>query len=313
MIYLFVILVLFIYVLMLSYTSYRIAFRAPERLPEDAPAMPGVSQYMEYKETIDGCIRSVMEQKYESVSIISFDGLRLYGRYYHVKEGAPLQILFHGYKSSGYVDCCGETALAQKLGHNVLVVDQRSQGKSEGSTITFGILERRDCVSWAEYAQNRFGREEKVVLAGISMGAATVLMANDLSLPENVKGIIADCPYSSPKEVICKVGRELHFPLIFLYPFVKLGARVYGIFSLEESSAIEAVKTAKIPILLLHGEADDFVPCKMSQEIKQAGGDRVELHTFPGAEHGMSYIVDEKRYEEVITAFLERVLGEKCG
>ncbi|MBQ8823377.1 MAG: alpha/beta hydrolase [Lachnospiraceae bacterium] len=309
MVYLFVIVLLVAYVLTISYVSYRIAFQAPKRREGDGPPTPGGPQYPQYKETIDRCIWEIMDRPYESVSISSFDGLKLSGRYYHVADGAPFQIQFHGYKSSGYVDFCGGTKLAIKLGYNVLVVDQRSHGKSEGKTITFGVKERRDCLGWIDYVLQRFGQDTKIVLAGISMGAATVLMASQEKLPANVKGIMADCPYSSPKEIICKVGRELHFPLILLYPFIKLGARVFGGFALEESSAVEAVKNAKVPILLIHGEADGFVPCEMSHAIKATGGDIVELHTFPEATHGMSYMVDAKRYEEITINFLERIMN----
>lgn len=310
MVYLFIILLLIAYALTISYTSYRIAFRAPKRQPGDAPSMPSGEQYLEYKETIDSCVQEIMDRPYEEVSIISFDGLKLSGRYYHVADGAPLQIQFHGYRSSGYVDFCGGTKLALKLGYNVLVVDQRSHGRSEGKTIAFGVEERKDCLRWTNYALERFGQDIKIVLAGISMGAATVLMASDMELPPNVKGIMADCPYSSPKEIICKVGKEMKFPLILLYPFIKLGARVFGGFRLEECSAVEAVSKAKVPILLIHGEADSFVPCEMSRAIKEAGGDNVELHTFPGATHGMSYMVDAERYEEITIAFLERIMNE---
>lgn len=309
MAYLFVILLLVAYVLTISYVSYRIAFQAPKRWDESVPPTPGGPQYLEYKETIDRCIKEIMDRPFEGVSITSFDGLKLFGRYYHVAEGAPLQIQFHGYKSCGYVDFCGGTKLAIRLGYNVLLVDQRSHGRSEGKSITFGVKERQDCLRWITYALERFGGDTKIVLAGISMGAATVLMASGEELPENVKGIMADCPYSSPKEIICKVGREMRFPLILLYPFIKLGAKVFGGFALEESSAIEAVKKAKVPILLVHGEADDFVPCEMSLAIKEAGGDVVELHTFPGATHGMSYMVDAKRYEEITVDFLERIMN----
>lgn len=307
MVYLFVILLLVAYVLTISYVSYRIAFQAPKRKQENGPPTPGGPQYPQYKETIDRCIQEIMNRPFEGVTISSFDGLKLFGRYYHVAEGAPLQIQFHGYKSCGYVDFCGGTKLALKLGYNVLVVDQRSHGKSGGKAITFGVKERKDCLRWISYACKRFGQDTKIVLAGISMGAATVLMASSEELPDNVKGIMADCPYSSPKEIICKVGREMHFPLILLYPFIKLGAKVFGGFSLEESSAVEAVKKAKVPILLIHGEADGFVPCEMSRAIKDAGGDIVELHTFPEATHGMSYMVDARRYEEITIEFLNRI------
>ena len=303
-----IIFILVAYVLVLTYLGYHIAFEAPERQGGDAPTLPQGAQYDKYRDAIARSVQEIMERSYEEVSIISFDGLKLAGKYYHVAEGAPLQIQFHGYKSCAFGDLCGGTNLAIELGYNALVVDQRAHGKSEGATISFGVNERRDVLSWIEYALDRFGADTKIILVGISMGAATVLMSADLKLPVNVKGIMADCPYSSPRDIIRKVGKEWHFPPGFMYPFVKAGARLFGKFDLEESSAAEAVAKTDLPILLIHGEADTFVPCDMSHAIKEAGGENVELHTFPEASHGMSYMVDAKRYEKVATEFFERVI-----
>ena len=234
---------------------------------------------------------------------------KLYGRYYHVNDHAPLQIQFHGYKSSAVLDFCGGSLYAQKIGHNALVVDQRSHGRSEGTAITFGILERRDVLSWIEYARSRFGKDVPIILAGLSMGAATVLMSADLSLPPNVKGIIADCPYSAPKDIIKKVARtKMHFPAEPLYPFVKLGAFLFAHFHLEESSAVTAVKHTKLPILIIHGEADHFVPCDMSREIQKANPDMVTLVTIAHAGHGLCYMADAKKYEESMLAFINKIL-----
>ena len=142
------------------------------------------------------------------------------------------------------------------------------------------------------------------------MGAATVLMAADLDLPDNVIGIMADCPYSSPKEIIKTVcTRDMHLPAWLLYPFVKLGARIFGGFDLEESSAVTAVTNAKVPILIIHGEDDRFVPCDMSRAIQKACSDLITLETVPDAGHGLCYMVAPKRYEEVTVNFLEKVLG----
>lgn len=147
------------------------------------------------------------ELTFESVFITSFDGVKLYARYYHVRDGAPLQIQFHGYRGSALLDFCGGNKLAREIGHNTLVVDQRAHGKSGGNTITFGINERYDCLSCINYAVERSGKETPIFLSGVSMDAATVLMASELNLPDNVIGIIADSPYSSPEEIIRKVCR----------------------------------------------------------------------------------------------------------
>ena len=247
---------------------------------------------------------------YERVSATSFDGLRLAGRYYHVRQGAPLAILCHGYRGTPSRDFCGGAEICLNAGYNVLLIEQRAHCSSEGHTITFGVNERRDCLTWTRYAVERFGPEVRILLVGISMGGGSVLMASELPLPENVRGILADCPFTSPREIILDVGRHRSLPADLLWPMVALGAHLYGGFSPNAASAIEAVKHAIVPILLIHGEADRLVPCEMGRRIAAAAPDRVELHTFPGAEHGTSYLSDTERYTRIVTDFCRRVLGE---
>lgn len=241
-------------------------------------------------------IREMDEIPYEAVTISAYDGTKLAARYYHVRDGAPLQLQFHGYKGSALRDFCGGNKLARESGQNTLVVDQRAHGKSCGTTITFGIRERLDCLSWVEYANHRFGPDTPIFLSGVSMGAATVLMASELEFPANVVGIIADCPYSSPEAIIRKVCREdMHLPPVLVMLFIRLGARLFGHFDLKETSAVQAVRNTNIPILLLHGEDDRFVPCDMSREIFDACLSYKIRKSFPGAGHGLSYIVDTEK------------------
>lgn len=295
-------------ILGISYYAFRIAFLAPPHLDTNHYYVPEGEQYDAVREQIKKSVAGMAQRKYEPVTITSFDGSKLFARYYHVSDDAPVQILFHGYKSSSLLDCSGGTYYADKLGHNALVVDQRSHGQSEGTVITFGIKERRDCLSWINYAIERFGADTKIILCGLSMGAATVLMATDLPLPKNVKGIIADCPYSSPKEIIMKVGKDQHFPTGLMYPFVWLGARIFGGFNLSESSAITAIKDCPIPILLFHGEADNFVPCDMSKALQNAGACDLTLELFSGAGHGLCYMIIPEKYEKAVSAFVEKCL-----
>ena len=249
-------------------------------------------------------IEELEARPFEPVEITAKDGTRLFARYYHVRDGAPVQIQFHGYKGRGTRDFCGGNALARKMGQNTLVVDQRSHGKSGGHTISFGVLESRDCVCWVNYAVERFGPEAEIYLAGVSMGAATVLMAAGLELPANVKGIVADSSYSSPEAILRKVSGEMGFPSGAAFWLLRLGARLYGGFDPRDASPVEAVRCTHIPILLVHGEADDFVPCDMSRQICAACAGPVRLVTVPGAGHGLSYIVDSGRYEAEVRAFL---------
>ena len=242
-----------------GYFAYRIAFFSPKEDREKIPSTSGV-EYDPYREVMRVIYHRLADRPCEIVTIRSRDGLTLSGRYYHVKDGAPLDIGFHGYRSSPMTDFSGGSGISFEMEHNLLLVDQRAHGKSQGKTITFGILERYDCLDWIRYAIDRFGPETEIILYGISMGAATVLMAAELDLPGNVRGIVADCPYSSPKCIIQKVCKEMGFPPSLTFPFIRLGGLLFGHFDICKTTASEAVRHSKVPILIIHGESDGFVP-----------------------------------------------------
>lgn len=241
---------------------------------------------------------------FEAVSVISRDGLRLTGRYYHTSDGAPLKFIFHGWKSNLLRDCGGGAKMAFESGYNLLLVNQRAHGDSDGNTITFGIKEKYDCLDWINYAIDRFGKDVRIILGGISMGAATVLMASALDLPENIKCISADCGYTSPEAIIRKVCREdMGIPDLLGFPFVRMGARIFGRFSIMDGGAVEAVKHAKVPIMIMHGDEDDFVPFSMCHEIYDAVASEKTLLTVKGAGHGMCYFVETDRYAKALRKF----------
>lgn len=290
-----------------SYYAYRMAFYSPTAGREKIPEVKGLV-YQPYKAMLQELFQSLRNRPCEFVTIQSRDGLTLSGRYYHTADNAPLAIGFHGYKSAWLTDFCGGADIAFQMGHNLLLIDERAHGKSQGRSITFGIKERQDLLLWVDYAVNRFGPDIQIILYGISMGGATVVMASELDLPSNVKGIVADCPYSSPMDVILDVGKKRGFPPRLIKPFVVLGAKVYGGFDVRETTGAEAVKQAKIPILIIHGDDDTFVPPEMSAVIADANPQMVERHTFPGAYHALSYMVDTPRYEALVKGFIKRVL-----
>lgn len=301
--------VILLTVVFVSLYTYRICFHVAKNHFEDPYEAVDQPQFVAVQKLMDRSTQIMESTQCEDVTISSHDGLTLHGRYYDIKQGAPLIIVFHGYRSPAVRDCAGAFSLGLKLGYNVLAVDQRAHGKSGGRVISFGIRERFDCHAWIEYANSRFGSNTPIVLSGISMGAATVLMAVSVELPNNVCGIMADCPYSSPSAIIRKVCREVGYPPAITYPFIWLGALLFGGFRLTQTDAVTAVKMARIPILLIHGEDDRFVPCEMCREIYQNCIDIAQLHTFPGAGHGLSYILDHERYEKICADFLHRVTG----
>lgn len=287
---------------------YNLAFRRDDkRLPREGSAPTG-EQYDPFKEVIEKGADNILSAPYEKVTIISRDGISLAGRYYHVKDGAPLSIIFHGYRSTIGTDCNGGYSMSIRRGYNVLVVYQRAHRESGGKTITFGVKERFDCLDWIAYANERFGKDTPILLMGLSMGAATVLMAAGLELPANVKGIMADCGFSSPKEILQEVIKQMKFPVRITYFFVRTAARIFGHFDPEEASAIEALKEAKVPVLIIHGDDDRFVPSRMSRENYDACASAKEILIVPGAGHGLSYCVDAKAYEKAVEDFMDRVM-----
>ncbi|MBQ8427989.1 MAG: alpha/beta hydrolase [Clostridia bacterium] len=292
--------------LVFTYITYRIAFYSPKNRKENIYDFPEGSDFASAKQVMTKWIDEVKDRPCEEVEITSFDGLKLRGRYYHIQDGAPIHIQFHGYRGTAFRDFSGGNRMAREMGHNNLLIDQRAHGKSEGRTISFGINERRDCLAWAKYAADRFGENTELYLSGVSMGATTVLMAAGLDLPKNVKGIIADCPFSSPEKIIKKTIKEMGFSLKFAFPFVALGARIFGKFNVREATAQEAVKKARVPILLLHGETDTVVPYEMSREVYESSPEKITFSTFPEAGHAMSYVVDPVRYEKAVKEFFAK-------
>ena len=261
------------------------------------------------REELMDMIRAMREIPFESVQIKSRDGLTLYGRYYAAKKAdAPLAICCHGYRGTPNRDFSGGARLLLQEGFQVLLIEERAHKRSEGHTITFGVKEREDVMEWIRYVRERFGEAQAVILVGISMGGGTVLMTADQGLPENVRGIIADCPFTAPPAIIRHVAEQNKIPGAASLLLAKGAARLFGGFKLDAADASEAVKHSPVPILLIHGDADTFVPCTMSRQIRAAAPDRVSLEIFPGAQHGMSFVSDPERYRAAVESFLE-----KCG
>lgn len=310
-IFLSIIILLCCLLILAAYISYRRVFYSGPRTECPDHRIPDTEQYRPYKEEILKLLDEALALPYETVTIESYDGLTLYGKYYHVKDHAPLQLMFHGYRTPmAERDFEGGMQICRQMECNFLLVDQRAHGKSQGHITTFGIRERRDCLSWITYANERFGNETKITLFGISMGASTVLMALDLGLPDNIAGIVADCGYTSPEAIIKSVIQSMGLPGQ-AYFFVWLGAVLFAHLNLKESQAQKAVKNSKIPILFIHGEDDRYVPCRMTRDLyKNCKGEKYLL-TVPEAGHGMSFYGNRKEYVRMVQNFVTEKSGGK--
>ncbi len=234
--------------------------------------------------------------------ILSFDSKKLYGRYFDNNSDKTI-LLFHGYRSSAAHDFCGALKFYYDNGFNVLLVDQRSHGKSRGRLITFGVKESYDVVDWCEFINAKY-YPKHIIISGVSMGASTVLFSLKHNLPENVKCVIADCGFTSPDAIIRKVALErFKIDARFYMPFLNFMTRLFGNFSVYES-VLDVLKNNKLPIMLIHGENDTFVPCQMTREVLKTAGNNAKAVFVKEADHGLSFLIEPKRVSKEILCFL---------
>ena len=262
-----------------------------------------------YRGLVDAGLAYIDSHPHEEVSITSRDGLTLRGIYLPIEAPRGCILCFHGYRSCGTQDFAPMPEFYHSLGLSVLIVDQRACGKSEGKYTTFGILERHDVVTWANYMQNRLG-PLPLLLDGLSLGSATVMLAADLPLPDTVRGIIADCGFTSPWDILTHCGKKwFHlppFPLVYLLSAV---SRCLFGGGYRSCSTLTSLRRSTLPLLLLHGGEDDFVPTWMSEQNFAASSASYKRKLIvPGAGHGMSYITDMSRCQKELGDFVDHIL-----
>ncbi|MCD8149789.1 MAG: alpha/beta hydrolase [Clostridiales bacterium] len=247
----------------------------------------------------------MLAQPHEDVYIESDDGLKLHGTWFP-QTGKKAVICFHGYTSKGMSDYIGLSGYYLKHGYAMLLVDERAHGESEGKYIGFGCLDRYDALEWIRWVTDKAGEDVQILLHGTSMGASTVLMTSGLHLPEQVKGIVSDCAFTSPKYVFTHVLHSMYhlpaFPMIPISDAVNQRKAGYG---LDECNAAREVKKARVPILFIHGDADTFVPCSMCDEIYENCAPPKMKLIIEGAAHAESYYKDPAAYEKALDEFTE--------
>ena len=298
-------------VLIIAYVCYRLAFYsnpADRVIDEEKIVLPDGDIYEVFRDDITKWTLKMREMPQRDVEITSFDGLKLRGKYFEQEKGAPIELLMHGYRGYSERDLNGGIFRCFALGRNALLVDHRAHGRSEGKVISFGVNESRDCADWTRFIAENIDSEAKIYIGGVSMGASTVMMATARDLHPNVVGVLADCGYSSTERIIKKAIGEMHLPPNLCYPFVKLGARLYGHFDIDELSPEKAMESCNLPIIFFHGDADDFVPHKMSVEnFEVCASKHKRLVTIEGAGHGVAFPAAQERYIKEVKDFFDEV------
>ncbi|MBO5178988.1 MAG: alpha/beta hydrolase [Clostridia bacterium] len=222
-------------------------------------------------------------------------------------------VLVHGYRSDSKSFACIARHYFEDLGYSVLLPDQRAHGESKGKFITFGSKECVDMFFWTRYIQQTFGNDVSIVFHGVSMGAATVAMMNELHLSKCIKGIVVDCGYTSAREIFQYILiKDFHIPKFLAKPVIKTASLIseaIADFPFDECEPIKAVQQAKIPMLFIHGTEDKFVPCEMGVQMYEAcTSEHKDLLLVEGAGHAMSYLTDTVKYEKYLDEFLNKIM-----
>lgn len=245
----------------------------------------------------------------EDLEITSEDGLKLKGYFINkFPKSKKLMIIVHGYTSNHYIGLQYLDIFFEEE-FNVLMIDVRSHGNSEGNYATYGYYEREDLNQWIDFMKDKLGSDIKIGLHGQSMGAATVLMYGG-KYEDKVDFIIADCSYSSGKEILRYQFKQYKgTPLYPLYWFVNRRCKKLCKFDMNDISPIDDIRNKKIPTMFIHGTGDDFVPCYMSEEMyKRKIGDKNKLVLIEGAAHVEAYPKDKIKYSKEVQNFIKEVL-----
>lgn len=302
-----ILLCLFILLTGVSFYFYKIAVERNQKdFLDDNPDMK-VST--DRTLTTEG-IAWMKEADFRTLSLTSFDDLLLQGYYLPAdKPTGNTAIIAHGYASKAKYMAAYAKYYHDTLGYNVLMPDARGHGASEGNYIGFGWNERKDYLRWIDYLLKLQGPNTKIVLHGVSMGGATVLMTSGEEMPDQVKAVIADCGYTSAKDMLTyQLKRMYGLPSFPIIPATSLLTKILAGYSFGEASALEQVKKTELPILFIHGEEDTFVPVRMVHELYAAAHGDKELYLVPNAEHGNAYAKDPRTYEGKVSGFLGRYI-----
>jgi fermentation-respiration switch protein FrsA (DUF1100 family) len=242
----------------------------------------------------------------EEVSIESDDQLKLAGTIYSSNESNKWVIVVHGYQGS-QDDMLNIACQYAKMNYNVLAIDNRSHGKSEGTYIGMGWLDRKDLVKWINYIVDK-DNKSKIILHGVSMGAATVMMTSGEDLPENVIGIVEDCGYTSVWDIFSdELSYLFHLPEFPLLYSANLISNIKAGYDFNKASSLKQISKSDIPMLFIHGSIDTFVKTDMVYQLYDSYNGKKDILVVDGAGHGQSYKLEPELYFNKVFTFIDGI------
>ncbi|HEY4600030.1 MAG TPA: alpha/beta hydrolase [Cerasibacillus sp.] len=304
--------ILFIILVCSSYYFYHLAIqRGEKKFLEGNQDLEVSAQAME--EFIAGDWREwVREQQFQDMMLTSFDDLKLKGYFLEAKQPSNKLVVFaHGYLGHGKQMGLFGQYYYEELGFNVFMPDLRGHGQSEGAYYGFGWHDRLDLIDWTNQLIDQLGEDTEIIYHGLSMGAATVLMASGETLPSQVKAIIADSPYTDVYELFkYQMDKMFHLPAFPLLDLTSVITNIKADYTLKEASALKQVKKAQVPILYIHGENDTFVPTHMTRELAEHTSSHHIVWTVPHANHGEAFVLEKETYIQKIQSFLNKYVKD---
>lgn len=297
-----VVVIVFVILMIAGYYFFKFACVVDRNNPQqdDTAHGPWKKYATEHQKNID-FIHSLNK---EDCWITSFDGLKLHAYYIPTNNPKRMIVCAHGYKGKGEEDF-SKAVVHLHEDTDILLIDERCCGLSEGTIITFGAKEKKDIIQWVEYLNKEKNTNHlPIYLYGMSLGSASVCMTSSHHFDSEVKGIIADCGYSSFKDIALQLAKSwFHIPGWPIIPFLDFYCRVLGHFSLKEADASKALSQSTLPVLFFHGNDDTFVIPSNTQKNYESCSTQKEVTYIDGATHVTSIYTDEKTYFSKLNDF----------
>ena len=277
----------------------------PNRCDTDSAYADLYARYPSTKEWVES-------HPLQEISIPNAEGKQLRALFHRAEaEGGKTAIIVHGYRDCN-IKFLYLARLYNELGFHVLLPDLAAHGQSEGEAIQMGWKDADDLLLWCAVADSLFCCEEqesRIIAHGVSMGAATVMNCSGRQVPSSVKGFVADCGYTGVwDEFAEQLQAQFSLPA---FPMMHIASLLcewkYG-WNFQEAAPIESLRKSRLPMLFIHGTADDFVPTRMVHELYKAKPADKELWLAPDAGHALSYLCHPKEYTARIRAFCHNVM-----
>lgn len=243
--------------------------------------------------------------------IVAADGSKLHALYVRSAIASPnTALIIHGYTDNSIRMLMIGHLYNKEMGYNILLPDLRAHGKSDGEYIQMGWKDRLDIMKWIDVTKDIYGDTTRMVIHGISMGAATTMMTSGEDLPENIKCFVEDCGYTSVwDEFTHKLKDDYGLPAFPILNAASSYSQMKVGWNFKEASALEQLEKSKLPMFFIHGDKDTYVPTWMVNVLYDAKQGDKELWIVPNVEHANAYWDCTEEYVAKTNQFVSKYIN----